>query len=259
MREGLFGKLLLCFLLCMSLVLVGCEINIGGCGHVKHERVETLSAAITEGATLDVDTDVGAITVIGADVKECSIIATIKGKATTAEEAKKLAEQVTITADTVGNKLMIRAKSAIQNCISIGYEITVPKNISAYCKTDVGAIKISGLTGDITASTDVGAIEVNDAVGKLNLHTDVGSVKARYSADAPAICYADIETDVGKVEFTGPKDMSAKLDARTDVGSIDTALPVTITGKVGKHINGTVGKGEGQVTLKTDVGAIDIK
>lgn len=259
MGKRLVIKVSLWCMVCLTFILTGCEINIGGCGHVKHERVETLSVAIAEWTTLDVETDVGAIRIVGADVEDCSIIATIRGKETTMEEAKKLAEQVTIKADTVGNKLMIRAESSIKKCISVEYEITAPKKINAWCKTDVGAINVSRLAGEITAKTDVGAIKVEGAVGKLELETDVGSVTVKFAEDAPAVCYADIETDVGKINFTSPPNMSARLEAKTDVGDINTNMPVTVTGKVGKHIHGTVGNGEGKVYLKTNVGAIHIK
>jgi hypothetical protein len=49
------------------------------------------------------------------------------------------------------------------------------------------------------------------------------------------------------------------VDADTDVGSIRTDLPLTVKGKIGKSLHGTIGAGEGKLYLRTDVGSIRIR
>ena len=43
------------------------------------------------------------------------------------------------------------------------------------------------------------------------------------------------------------------------VGSIKTGRPITVLGKVGRTLKGTIGSGQAEVRLKTNVGSIEIK
>jgi hypothetical protein len=260
MRKRLAKKISLCCLVCLLMVVAGCTINIGGCcGNAKYERSEQLNASMSQITTLDVATNVGSITITGTeDTKDCNVTANITAKADTKEEAKKLVEQIKIRLEPNGDKLRVTTEGSMK-CISLNFNIKVPKRINIDCRTDVGSINVSNITGNINATTNVGSINAEAATGKLNFKNDVGDISVKYAADAPAACQADMKTDVGKIEFTGPNNMSAQLEAKTDVGSIDTALPVTVTGKVGKNLNGKIGNGEGKVYLSTKVGAITIK
>src|SRR3972149_5217149 len=118
-------------------------------------------------------------------------------------------------------------------------------------ETDVGSI--SNISGEIKAKTDVGKIKCKEISGDIDLKTDVGEVKVVYCETAPALRNASIKTDVGGIDFTVPTDFSATVDAKTDVGSISTELPMTVKGKVSKSLHGTIGEGKSKVNLSTDV------
>ncbi len=53
--------------------------------------------------------------------------------------------------------------------------------------------------------------------------------------------------------------MSAHLQATTNVGSIDTDRPLTVTGQIKKSIQATIGDAEGDIVLRTNVGSIHIR
>jgi DUF4097 and DUF4098 domain-containing protein YvlB len=64
----------------------------------------------------------------------------------------------------------------------------------------------------------------------------------------------------GSVSLTAPPNFSAKVEASTHNGSIDTDLPITVTGEVTKkELTGTIGEGEGKLYLETYNGSIKIK
>ena len=63
----------------------------------------------------------------------------------------------------------------------------------------------------------------------------------------------------GSITLVTPPGLSAEIDAGTGDGSIHTDLPVTIRGKVGKSLHGTIGGGEGRVYLRTQDGSITIR
>jgi DUF4097 and DUF4098 domain-containing protein YvlB len=90
--------------------------------------------------------------------------------------------------------------------------------------------------------------------------THNGSVKAFYAENAPPVCDISIVTHNGSVNLTVPQNLSAKVDASTHNGSINTDLPITITGMVKKKkLSGTIGRGEGNLYLKTHNGSINLK
>jgi len=115
------------------------------------------------------------------------------------------------------------------------------------------------ITGRIQAETNIGTITCKEITGDTNLKANIGEVTVVYSKTAPAACNATVRTDIGKIDFTAPPDFSATVHAVTDVGSIETDLPLTGTGKIGKKLHGTIGKGEGELHLKTDIGTIEIR
>lgn len=262
MKNGHFKKISLACLLCLLITTMGCYINIGCWPRARFERTEQLSAPLASGSTLIAETDVGSITVTGLDVTDCNVTATICVKASTEEKAKELADQIKIELDRDGKTLMVKTKKprAKRYCsISISFNITLPKQTNLQLESDVGEIRVSDITGEIKAGTDVGKITCKEISGDTDLKADVGNVKVVYSKTAPAVCSVNIATDVGSIDLTAPPNFSAVVHAETDVGSITSDQPLTLTGKIGKNLNGTMGAGEGKLHLKTDVGSIKIK
>jgi hypothetical protein len=62
------------------------------------------------------------------------------------------------------------------------------------------------------------------------------------------------------VTLSLPADAAYTLDARTGSGSISTAQPLTVQGRVGRnHLTGTVRGGGNNVHVRTGSGSIDIR
>ena len=99
------------------------------------------------------------------------------------------------------------------------------------------------------------AVLMNERVWEASGHTGAGSG----AADSPRVMEAAVTTSDGSITFEGPPDLSALVDASVSDGSIHTSLPITVQGKVGKSLRGTVGAGEGRVTVRTHDGSITIR
>ncbi len=238
-------------------VLSGCNLD------KRYERTVEMPLSISDGQKLIISTDVGSIKIIGKDVQDGNIKAKITGKGDTVEKAQKVAEDINITVENNKDTVVIKINKSVgikSEWYETDFTIEVPKNIGLEAKTDVGSITISDIKSDIDASCDVGSIDCKNVCGKANLKTDVGHISLDYDPNADSKVHAELSVDVGSINFTGPKNMSAKLNVSTDVGSIHSDLPITIKGNIRKNnLNGTVGQGEGAVRLKTDVGSINIK
>ncbi len=128
-------------------------------------------------------------------------------------------------------------------------------------KTSDGSIRVAEMRGDsLEVRTSDGGIRCEDiVVARLIGHTSDGSVHVACAAGAPQAPEMAVTTSDGSITLVAPPDLSAVIDASTSDGSIRTSLPVTIEGRVGKSLHGTIGAGEGQITLRTSDGSITIR
>jgi len=128
------------------------------------------------------------------------------------------------------------------------------------CTTNVGDIRVTDFTKRVKAVTNVGTITCTGLHEAIDLHTDVGDIRATYTSDAPAAVNATLATDVGAIEFTGPPEVSAQVTAGTNVGTIHTDRPLTVSGSLNRHsVQASLGRGEGRINLTTNVGSIRIR
>jgi len=81
----------------------------------------------------------------------------------------------------------------------------------------------------------------------------------RYDGQAQPVVFVDLSTHDGQIQLACPPQVSATVDAHVGDGHISTELPITLSGKIGKDLTGTIGKGEGRITLRTGDGSIGIR
>lgn len=260
MRAGAFVRMGVVVGLAV-LLLSGCIIHVGKF-KAESRRSESLTAPLTDVTTLDVATNVGTIRLEAAEVPEVHVAADIKVKAATEERAQELAEKVRVVAEPSGRTLTIKAikpSDLGREQLSVDLTITAPAALALNCTTNVGDIRITGFTRPVKASADVGTITCTGLRDALDLHSNVGDVRADYAADAPATLNVTMTTNVGNVELTAPQEVSADLSAAANVGSIKTQRPITVSGSVNHSVRTTLGKGEGRIDLRTNVGSITIR
>lgn len=262
MKERIFIHSALFTILALLIFISSCCINLADIFKAKYTRTSQ-ERFLADGTTkCDIETNIGSLTIIGSDIDDYEIRYEITVKARNKEKARKFAEQVAIETEISSDTLLIRVakpKDLAERNLSIKLTVTAPRQIELFCSTHVGDIKIAHIQGHISASSEVGSITCENVTTDIELGTNVGSIKVKYAGDAQSDFQADITTNVGSIDFTAPQELSAKIDASTNVGSITTAKPLTVVGKVGKTVKGTIGSGQGKIRLKTNVGSIKIK
>ena len=242
-------------------LLAGCHFH-GGMFKATVSRSEDLSAPLAGITALDVTTEVGQIRLEPAETAEARILADIRVRAGSEEKAQELADKVRVTVEPAGETLVIKAlkpKGFGHNELSVDLTITAPASLALDCTTNVGDIRFAGFTRRIAARTDVGSIDCAGLRDDAKLQTNVGDIRAAYATDAPAALDFSATTDVGSIEFTGPREISAQVTAETDVGDIHTNRPLTVRGWMNRSVRATLGNGDGQIRLRTDVGSIKIR
>ena len=127
-------------------------------------------------------------------------------------------------------------------------------------QTDDGSVTLSRVVGNIKARSNDGSTRIEDVTGDVNVQSDDGRITVVYSEDAGSVCNVSLVTDDAAIDLTAPANFSASTEVITDDGSINTDLPIKVTGKLGKSgIKGTIGTGEGRLYIKTNDGSIRIR
>jgi len=170
------------FCLCSLLIVTGCDIQIGDWGKAKYERTVQQQAPLDPGSTIVAQTSFGSVTITGADVTDCNVVAQIRVQAPTEQEAREIAEQVKIKLEPVGKTLTVKAEKPPKKrrrSISISYDITVPKQTNVECGSSFGAIKLTNISGNVKGKTSSGSISAEDIQGSAQLNTSFGSVTCK--------------------------------------------------------------------------------
>ncbi|MFH1718795.1 MAG: DUF4097 family beta strand repeat-containing protein [Planctomycetota bacterium] len=183
MKRNYWTILALGICLCPLLIAVGCDIHIGGdWGQAKCERTVRQQTPLAAGSTVVAETSLGSVTIVGADVTDCNVVAVICGRASTEEQARELAEQVKIELEKVGDRLTVKAEKPPRKrntSIGISYTITVPKQTNIECASSYGAIKLSNINGSVSGKTSSGSISAENIEGTVDLDTSYGSVTCK--------------------------------------------------------------------------------
>ena len=162
----------------------------------------------------------------------------------------------------------------LYNNLSISYELVVPANTQVSANTGSGNQAISSLNGDVRARTGSGDIHIERTGGSLSAQTGSGNIRVASvggevraqtgsgDVDVTQITKADVnvQTGSGDVTLQLPSDAAYSLEASTGSGSINTAQPITMQGRIRRnHVEGTVRGGGNLVRIRTGSGSIDIR
>lgn len=206
-------------LLCPLLIVAGCDIQMGGWSQAKYERTVEQQAPLAAGSKVVVKTSFGSVTVTGADVAECSVVAEICGRAPTEEEAQELAKQVEIQLEKVGETLTVKADkppTSGNRSVSVSYDITVPMQTSVDCSSSYGAVRLTGIKGSVNGRTSSGSITAENIEGPTDLDTSYGSITCRNISDGDV----RLKTSSGSIKLSDAS--FGVCDAHTSYGSIKT-------------------------------------
>jgi hypothetical protein len=194
---------------------------------------------------LEVENHVGSITVRSGEGSGYEIHAVTRVKADTKDRIREIAEQLSITdtgpqADGVERIVVSKPKGLKdRENVTVTIDVITPREARIKLHQEVGDIRLTGLRGSIEASDRVGSIRAVNVAGKVALNTDVGGI-----------------------DIVVPKDLSAKIQAKAELGGIQSDLPLEVTKAdglgMGRSATGTIGRGDDNISLKAKMGSIRI-
>jgi DUF4097 and DUF4098 domain-containing protein YvlB len=220
-----------------ALAASGCSVQLD-LDDDTTRRIENDVVPVASLTRLEVDTDNGAVEIVGGGVDEIEI-------RTVLEESNEGDAEYSI--DTDGDSLVLRGEcdGRAWNHCQVGFKVTVPDDVDVDVQTSNGKVMIDGLAGDVDVETDNGAIEGERlATAAVRARTDNGRIQLVFD-ESPTV--VDATTDNGAIDVRLPDDGAAyDVDAQSDNGNVDVDVRTDPTA-------------ERTIVVESDNGAIDVE
>jgi hypothetical protein len=200
------------------------------------------------GGRLILDTDIGAITIVGHDSRDLAVHVDISGSD---------ADQVKVTADQTGSGVTVLGRTSASHHLfgfsgtRVSFTIDVPHDYPVELKTSGGSIEVRNLSAETRGTTSGGSIELRDVAGPINMSTSGGSVEAE-NLNGPT----KLRSSGGSIEVTNA---IGSLEVSTSGGGLQL---VNVDGKIsgetsggGVHVEARSNHG---ITLSTSGGSISV-
>lgn len=143
--------------------------------------------------------------------------------------------------------------------MSVEYDVTVPRMMDLQIENTNGRIEASDVRGSHRVTTTNGRIELTRCAGDVNAETTNGAIEAELTGVNPGRGMR-LETTNGHITVRLPRSFAARIDAENTNGSIDTDLPVMMSGTHSKHaLKGTINGGNAELRLRTTNGSIHVE
>ncbi len=202
-----------------------------------------VEAMVPKSCDVELDTDDGDIT-----------IENVKGK------IDINTDDGSVNLSRISGDIKIRGNDGSINVQEFNSDVNLQRAGWLDIQTDDGSVTMSRVVGDIKVRSNDGSTRVEEVTGNVNIQSDDGRITVVYAEDAGGVCNVSLVTDDATIDLTAPANFSADAEIITDDGSINTDLPIKVTGKLGKSgIKGTIGTGEGRLYIKTNDGSIRIR
>ncbi len=229
----------------------------------KFEKTLEIAAPMAPSRTLSATSSNGNIDVVGTDTPHCTVTAHITAHAWSDEEAKTVADQVTVAIDQKDNETEIVVQKPdikLKKHILVSVDLTLPKQSGLHLTTTNGNITSREVAGPVEIRTCNGNVTCHNLAHNINVRTLNGNINLSCSPDADSIDTVKARALNGVITFKPPRDYSAQVDASTLNGVVHSNIPLTVKGKTSRrHLKGMIGDGQGSLHLRSLNGVISIQ
>ena len=167
----------------------------------------------------------------------------------------------TISRRLAAGTLSLSSHCAPDSACSVSYDITVPRATAVRVTDDVGAVRLSALTGHVTVTVDAGRVDLSALSGPLEATTRAGSITGQQLSSA----HASLLVTAGAIDLTFSAPPTA-FTATTGIGAVILRVPNTVPYRVAAsatvgHIGISVTQDTAAartITISTKVGSITV-
>jgi len=201
----------------------------------------------------------GGIRVRGWDRGDVLVRSKIQASAATDADARRLVSAVRIV--TAGGSIQPEGPdtSNREENWNVSFEINVPRNAMLTLNTNNGGISIDDFRGTAKFHAKNGGLTLNNVGGDLKGETTNGGVTVNVKGDHCDGSGLDVETRNGGIRLNLPQGFSAELEAGTTHGNLSIDFPITVQGRIGRHLETTLGSGGPKLRAITTNGGVSIR
>lgn len=200
----------------------------------------------------------GSIRVRGWDGDTVRVTARLQANANSDDEAGSMLKGVRIVAD--GRS--VRADGPInwrsREGWSASYVVWVPRKFDLSLEATNGALGVDGVSGRLQLRTTNGSVALTDVGGDVHARTQNGSLNVQLAGRGWDGAGLDAETQNGSVRVAVPEQFAAQLETGTVNGSIHTDFPVTVQGRISRHLSLPLNGGGKTIRALTTNGTVRI-
>ena len=203
----------------------------------------------------------GGIKVTGWDRDEILVRAKVTGSARSEEQARELADKVTVdTGRTIEANVPRRTSNwGRKTWVSVSFQVFVPHNSNLDLETFNGGLSIADVSGDVTFDVLNGGVSLYNLAGDVEGSTTNGGLNVELTGSEWDGEGLNVKTTNGGVSLKVPEDYSADLEVATVNGGLRFDFPVTLQGKVGRKLSLALGDGGSPVRVRTTNGSVKVR
>ncbi len=201
--------------------------------------------------------DNGGVSFFGWDRNDVKIVAMIQTSADNDADAKALAREVRI--ETGGGRVRADGPSSRgRRSWSVSYHIYVPRQSNLQAFTKNGGVSAQLVQGTMEFRATNGGISLDQVGGDIRAETTNGGVHARLAGTTWRGRGLDLRTTNGGVALSIPRGYNARLETSTVNGGMTVDFPITVRGRIGRHVETQLGSGGPLVRAVTTNGGVKI-
>jgi DUF4097 and DUF4098 domain-containing protein YvlB len=238
------------------------------CNNIGRDR--PLSCTVHEtnlGAsnTLDVESRNGGITVKGWAQNNILVRARLEAWAENDPEARLIASQIHI--DTTAGRIRATGPEFDGSQSwdrgrrwAVSFEIFAPWNTDVKLSSHNGGITLADLRGHLEFQSHNGGVRLTRVAGDVAGETHNGGIDVELAGNSWDGRQLEVSTHNGGVTLGLPASYSARVEARSSRGRVDSDFPITVSGRViERDLNFNIGSGGPLIKVSTNNGAIRLR
>jgi hypothetical protein len=200
----------------------------------------------------------GGIKVEGTSRYDVHMRARVVATAATEERAREIAAAVRVQPS--GDRIQADGPRSLgrREGWHVSYELSVPTQMNLALKSTNGGINIRDVEGRIEFRTTNGGVKLANIGGDVRGQTTNGGVDVELDGATWRGEGLDVQTSNGGVRLAIPEHYSARLETGTVNGGLNSDFPLTVSGRMDRNIEATLGAGGAPIRVRTSNGGVRI-
>lgn len=217
--------------------LENCHDGWGDRDRGRDCEVRPVSVRLT-GHSLEIDgRENGGIHVVGWAGDSVRVTARLQANARDDASARDLLKDVKIVAE--GGRIHAEGprEGGRNQSWSVSYMVFVPRRFDLRLDAQNGGLGVDGVAGRIDLRTTNGSVSLADIGGDVRAHTQNGSLTVHLAGTKWEGSGLDVETQNGSVRMSIPDSYAAQIETETVNGHVSTDFPITVQGRISRHLS----------------------